>query len=131
MIFILEILICCIRPTSPLPRAHLIEDVVIPPRIPVIEDVVIPPRISKAIPIIAPPLESPKTAQIKALLTSIEGKPIHEKKQLLGDQLFPLVKVKKCLSLKERERERKLKLTCLGYWSQTRTKDYHSFIGYH
>lgn len=58
-----------------------------------IEDVIIPPRISKAIPIVAPPTESPKTAEIKALLNSIEGKPIHEKKQLLGDQLFPLVKV--------------------------------------
>ncbi|KAI8874623.1 hypothetical protein K501DRAFT_138378, partial [Backusella circina FSU 941] len=26
------------------------------------------------------------------LLSSLEGKPIHEKKQLLGDELFPLVK---------------------------------------
>ncbi|KAI8363884.1 hypothetical protein BD560DRAFT_403764 [Blakeslea trispora] len=30
--------------------------------------------------------------EIEQLLFSIEGKPIHEKKQLLGDKLFPLVK---------------------------------------
>ncbi|KAI7904631.1 uncharacterized protein BX663DRAFT_503026 [Cokeromyces recurvatus] len=29
---------------------------------------------------------------IESLLNSLEGKPIHEKKQLLGDKLFPLVK---------------------------------------
>jgi hypothetical protein len=27
------------------------------------------------------------------LISSFEGKPLHEQKQLLGDQLFPLVKV--------------------------------------
>jgi hypothetical protein len=52
-------------------------------------DVVIPPRKSKAIPIVAPP----KNNEIKEMLNSFEGKAIHEKKQLLGDQLFPLVKV--------------------------------------
>ncbi|KAI9473731.1 MAG: hypothetical protein EXX96DRAFT_579118 [Benjaminiella poitrasii] len=30
--------------------------------------------------------------EIESLLDSLEGKPIHEKKQLLGDKLFPLVK---------------------------------------
>lgn len=54
------------------------------------ENVVIPPRKSKAIPIVAP---SSKTNEIKEMLNSFEGKAIHEKKQLLGDQLFPLVKV--------------------------------------
>lgn len=33
------------------------------------------------------------TADIEALLASLEGKPVHEKKQQLGDRLFPLVKV--------------------------------------
>lgn len=31
--------------------------------------------------------------EISNLLISLEGKPLHEQKQLLGDQLFPLVKV--------------------------------------
>ena len=58
-----------------------------------VDNVVIPPRKSKAIPIIAPPiLDTPKAAEIKAMLASFDGKAIHEKKQLLGDQLFPLVK---------------------------------------
>lgn len=65
-----------------------------PPATTVQETVVIPPRKSKAIPIVAPPAESVKTAEIKAMLSSFDGKAIHEKKQLLGDQLFPLVKVK-------------------------------------
>ncbi|KAI9470517.1 MAG: hypothetical protein EXX96DRAFT_584615 [Benjaminiella poitrasii] len=65
-------------PTSPLNKQS------------VIEDVVLPPRTSKAIPIVAP--DQNKKAEIKALLHSLEGKPIHEQKQLLGDQLFPLVK---------------------------------------
>ncbi|ORE03890.1 hypothetical protein BCV72DRAFT_24475 [Rhizopus microsporus var. microsporus] len=53
-----------------------------------------PPRTSKAIPIVAPPSpeETAKMTEIKNLLNSFEGKPIHERKQLLGDQLFPLVK---------------------------------------
>jgi hypothetical protein len=61
-----------------------------------IDNVIIPPRKSKAIPIVAPPppaIESSKAAEIKAMLSSFEGKAIHEKKQLLGDQLFPMVKV--------------------------------------
>lgn len=58
------------------------------------EVVVVPPRKSKAIPIVAPPAESIKTVEIKAMLNSFDGKAIHEKKQLLGDQLFPLVKVR-------------------------------------
>ena len=33
------------------------------------------------------------TADIESLLASLEGKPVHEKKQQLGDRLFPLVKV--------------------------------------
>ncbi|EPB82196.1 hypothetical protein HMPREF1544_11079 [Mucor circinelloides 1006PhL] len=64
-------------------------------------------RESKAIPIIAPPAKpnsvtntssssaSSSTAikeEVKSMLLSFEGKPIHEKKQLLGDKLFPLVK---------------------------------------
>ncbi|KAI7877902.1 hypothetical protein K492DRAFT_150031 [Lichtheimia hyalospora FSU 10163] len=32
------------------------------------------------------------TADIESLLASLEGKPVHEKKQQLGDRLFPLVK---------------------------------------
>ncbi|ORE01205.1 hypothetical protein BCV72DRAFT_246127 [Rhizopus microsporus var. microsporus] len=62
---------------------------------------------SKAIPIVAPPSASSASSstshqqpmtnkdtneEIQALITSFEGKPIHEKKQLLGDKLFPLVK---------------------------------------
>ncbi|KAG1177122.1 hypothetical protein G6F36_010862 [Rhizopus arrhizus] len=61
---------------------------------------------SKAIPIVAPPSASPASSSalnqntankdtsedIKSLIDSFEGKPIHEKKQLLGDKLFPLVK---------------------------------------
>lgn len=76
-------------------------------------------RESKAIPIVAPPhppssstmtsstasltkenlVNSDTTPtpiinkDVEALLFSFEGKPIHEKKQLLGDKLFPLVKV--------------------------------------
>lgn len=73
-------------------------------------------RESKAIPIVAPPPTPPlphsssssssltnkkmvdssaptKNKDVEALLLSFEGKPIHEKKQLLGDKLFPLVKV--------------------------------------
>lgn len=64
-------------------------------------------RESKAIPIVAPPHpsssansnkkpDSPpvvKNKDVEALLLSFEGKPVHEKKQLLGDKLFPLVKV--------------------------------------
>lgn len=73
---------------------------------------VVPPRISKAIPIVAPPPDSPtktaspkpkasptsnvpkdsKTQEVENLLASLEGKPTHEKKQQLGDRLFPLVK---------------------------------------
>lgn len=69
-----------------------------PPLTTINDTVIIPPRKSKAIPIVAPPpaapvvVESPKTAEIKAMLNSFDGKAIHEKKQLLGDQLFPLVK---------------------------------------
>ncbi|ORE13680.1 hypothetical protein BCV71DRAFT_188720 [Rhizopus microsporus] len=62
---------------------------------------------SKAIPIVAPPSASSASSstshqqsmtnkdtneEIQALIASFEGKPIHEKKQLLGDKLFPLVK---------------------------------------
>ncbi|KAI8340983.1 hypothetical protein EDC96DRAFT_449829, partial [Choanephora cucurbitarum] len=36
--------------------------------------------------------QQPRSKEIEQLLLSIEGKPIHEKKQLLGDKLFPLVK---------------------------------------
>ncbi|KAI9245858.1 hypothetical protein BDA99DRAFT_447621 [Phascolomyces articulosus] len=67
-------------------------------------------RVSKAIPIVAPPPEpvvppttTPATTtttttnnatiqQIEQLLVSLDGKPTHEKKQQLGDRLFPLVK---------------------------------------
>ncbi|KAJ8659046.1 hypothetical protein O0I10_005084 [Lichtheimia ornata] len=78
-----------------------------------------PARMSKAIPIVAPPPEpktpiSPSTptttntttnktstnsssnnsdqVNVDEILQSLEGKPIHEKKQQLGDRLFPLVK---------------------------------------
>lgn len=67
-------------------------------------------RESKAIPIVAPPAKptsvtntsssSASTStvikeEVESMLISFEGKPIHEKKQLLGDKLFPLVKVKR------------------------------------
>ncbi|KAI8890435.1 hypothetical protein K501DRAFT_206351 [Backusella circina FSU 941] len=57
-------------------------------------DVVIPPRHSKAIPIVAPVIieEHPHATEIKALIDSLKGKAMHEQKQLLGDELFPLVK---------------------------------------
>lgn len=64
--------------------------------------VVRPSKVSKAIPIVAPPLRAAPAAQaqaaqtqyaeIEAFLKSIEDMPIHEKKQRLGDRLFPLVK---------------------------------------
>jgi hypothetical protein len=58
-------------------------------------DVVIPPRHSKAIPIVAPIIieESQHATEIRALMDSLKGKAVHEQKQLLGDELFPLVKV--------------------------------------
>ncbi|KAI8098992.1 uncharacterized protein BX664DRAFT_256366 [Halteromyces radiatus] len=71
----------------------------------------IPVRVSKAIPIVAPPsspppssnspvnsrktatgLSSENKAIIESLLKDMQGKAVHEKKQLLGDRLFPLVK---------------------------------------
>jgi DUF438 domain-containing protein len=73
----------------------------------------IPTRVSKAIPIVAPPvpitpasattdkkingsstngLTEDNKAVIDGLMKSMEGKHSHEKKQLLGDRLFPLVK---------------------------------------
>ncbi|CAO3640726.1 unnamed protein product [Cunninghamella blakesleeana] len=76
----------------------------------------IPIRTSKAIPIIAPSvsftnnqhhnsnntsiLNNSKNSEltmeqketIDSLIEAMEGKPVHEKKQLLGDRLFPLVK---------------------------------------
>jgi hypothetical protein len=39
---------------------------------------------------------TPKAAEIKAMFSSFDGKAMHEKKQLLGDQLFPMVKVSYC-----------------------------------
>ncbi|KAI8338818.1 hypothetical protein BD560DRAFT_412765 [Blakeslea trispora] len=70
-----------------------------PPRSPVkkpaaVQDtVVVPVRKSKAIPIVAPSItKSSKSTEVKELLSSLEGKHTHEKKQLLGDKLFPLVK---------------------------------------
>ncbi|CAO3689073.1 unnamed protein product [Rhizopus stolonifer] len=75
-----------------------------------IVDNIVPQSKSKAIPIIAPPSASSASSssasnqnkvnadandvndEVNALMTSFEGKPIHEKKQLLGDMLFPLVK---------------------------------------
>lgn len=81
-------------PKSPLKNRKSVS----PPRVAnhtttAVDNVVIPPRKSKAIPIVAPPiLDTPKAAEIKAMLASFDGKAIHEKKQLLGDQLFPLVK---------------------------------------
>ncbi|KAI7890624.1 uncharacterized protein EV154DRAFT_511030 [Mucor mucedo] len=79
-------------PVSTSPLLPLRKKSISPPATTVQETVVIPPRKSKAIPIVAPPAESIKTAEIKAMLSSFDGKAIHEKKQLLGDQLFPLVK---------------------------------------
>ncbi|ORZ13481.1 hypothetical protein BCR42DRAFT_492888 [Absidia repens] len=72
----------------------------------------IPARVSRAIPIVAPPspaatatektpkpttkatsgLSKADEAVVDTLMKSMEGKAIHEKKQLLGDRLFPLVK---------------------------------------
>ncbi|KAF7722569.1 hypothetical protein EC973_002959 [Apophysomyces ossiformis] len=58
----------------------------------------LPPRENRAIPIVRPPAPQEQTTlseqeqEIEMLLASIENKPVHEKKQLLGDRLFPLVK---------------------------------------
>lgn len=71
----------------------------------------IPVRVSKAIPIVAPPAAAPvpnnrkssttnatngvsidDKAIIDSVMKAMDGKQIHEKKQLLGDRLFPLVK---------------------------------------
>ncbi|KAI9278028.1 hypothetical protein BY458DRAFT_73235 [Sporodiniella umbellata] len=53
----------------------------------------LPPK-SKAIAIVPPTLMKGEDLgeETLSLLCSFEGKPIHEKKQLLGDKLFPLVK---------------------------------------
>ena len=66
----------------------------------------IPPRSSRAIPIVAPPssplVKKPDTIipkdkelshEIEDFLSTLEGLTLHQKKQLLGDRLFPLVKV--------------------------------------
>ncbi|GAN06588.1 conserved hypothetical protein [Mucor ambiguus] len=80
-------------PKSPLKKRQSVSPPRVANRTVAVDNVVIPPRKSKAIPIIAPPiLDTLKAAEIKAMLASFEGKAIHEKKQLLGDQLFPLVK---------------------------------------
>lgn len=56
-------------------------------------------KVSKAIPIVAPPPDSPKKKEkhesIATFLSTLKDLPSHEQKQLLGDQLFPLVKVKR------------------------------------
>ena len=36
---------------------------------------------------------NPQVQEVEQLLSSLDGKPTHEKKQQLGDRLFPLVKV--------------------------------------
>lgn len=91
-----------------------------------IESVVIPPRVSKAIPIVAPPPESPKLQEIMA---SLEGKQLHEKKQLLGDQLFPLVKV--YIYIYTFCFDTILIALIIGYWSKRCTQDYHTSFRYH
>lgn len=47
---------------------------------------------SRAIPIVAPPEDLGE--EIDKFLATLKGLALHEKKQLLGDRLFPLVKVK-------------------------------------
>jgi hypothetical protein len=97
---------------SPIPTAGVIDDyqqaqynhnIDIPKSIPI--------RVSKAIPIVAPPAAAPVSnnrtsstinvtnglstdnkAIIESVMKAMDGKQIHEKKQLLGDRLFPLVK---------------------------------------
>lgn len=63
-------------------------------------------RPSRAIPIVAPPPPAPaapaapaapgKNEEIETFLASLKGLETHEQKQLLGDRLFPLVKVSCC-----------------------------------
>lgn len=69
----------------------------------------LPTRSSRAIPIVAPPppaASTPKALdpmllndkelgeEIEKFLSTLNGLELHEKKQLLGDRLFPLVKVR-------------------------------------
>ncbi|KAG0177748.1 hypothetical protein DFQ28_005507 [Apophysomyces sp. BC1034] len=69
-----------------------------PPEVPkFMMDVSLPPRTSRAIPIVAPPPEEKSkeaalTEEVDQFLKSLEGLVTHEKKQRLGDRLFPLVK---------------------------------------
>lgn len=51
--------------------------------------------ISRAIPIVAPTTKHPDwmSEEIEKFLETLKGLALHEKKQLLGDRLFPLVKV--------------------------------------
>ncbi|KAF7727805.1 hypothetical protein EC973_007036 [Apophysomyces ossiformis] len=61
-------------------------------------DISLPPRVSCAIPIVAPPSkEKPReenhpSEEIDQFLKSLDGLATHEKKQKLGDRLFPLVR---------------------------------------
>lgn len=51
-------------------------------------------KVSKAIPIVAPPESTKKKDEnIGTFLSTLKDLPSHEQKQLLGDRLFPLVKV--------------------------------------
>lgn len=115
-------------PVNNSPLLPLRKKSVSPPTTTVQETVVVPPRKSKAIPIVAPPADSIKTAEIKAMLNSFDGKAIHEKKQLLGDQLFPLVKVRSTCPLALNSN---INLNLIiGNRSETRTENYHTIIGF-
>jgi hypothetical protein len=52
-----------------------------------------PAPVSKALQIVAPVIPAEHSSEIEALFETFKGKPMHEQKQLLGDRLFPLVKV--------------------------------------
>ncbi|KAI8141654.1 hypothetical protein BJV82DRAFT_618597 [Fennellomyces sp. T-0311] len=74
----------------------------------------------------------PQSQEVEQLLSSLEGKPVHEKKQQLGDRLFPLVKVKD----KEKKSHQAggkglLMQKYAGNGNQTRAQGHHPFAGHH
>lgn len=83
---------------------------------------------SRAIPIIAPeePLKNSDkdlSEQIENFLESLKGLPTHEQKQLLGDRLFPLVKVSEWYKT-----EKKNTNISIGYWCEAFSKNHYTFI---
>jgi hypothetical protein len=56
-------------------------------------------------------------------LESLKGLPTHEQKQLLGDRLFPLVKVSEWYKT-----EKKKTNISIGYWCEAFSKNHYTFI---